>query len=66
MISLISSCPEQIGPTSHSPFFIDIESENVATAVDINTCVKCQVNFLEDEKLYTIKDGLTELIAYSK
>ena len=66
MISLISSCPEQIGPTSHSPFFIDIESENVATAVDINTCVKCQVNFLEDEKLYTIKDGLTELTEYSK
>ena len=33
-------------------FFIDIESENVATAIDINTCLKCQVN-LEDKKLHT-------------
>ena len=50
---------------SHSLFFIDIESENVATAIDINTCVKCNVN-LEEKKLHTIKDGITKLIDYSK
>ena len=33
-------------------FFIDIENENVATAIDINACLKCQVN-LEDKKLHT-------------
>ena len=30
----------------------------MATAIDMNTCVKCQVN-LEDEKLFTIRDGIT-------
>ena len=66
MIYLISSCPEHIGLKSHSLFFVDIERENVATVIDTNTCVKCQVN-LEDEKLlYTIKDGITKLIDYSK
>ena len=33
-------------------FFIDIENENVTTAIDINACLKCQVN-LEDKKLHT-------------
>ena len=65
MIYLILSCSEQIRLKSHSLFFIDIESENVATAIDINTCVKCQGN-LEDKKLYIIKDGITKLIEYSK
>ena len=37
----------------------------MATSIDINTCVKCQAN-LEDEKLYTINNGITKLIDYSK
>ena len=45
-------------------FFIDIESENVATAVGINICVKCQVN-MENEKLYTIIDDYSKRIGNS-
>ena len=61
MIYLISSCPEEIGLKSHSLFYIDIKKLNAATATDINTSVN-----LEDEKLYTIKDGTTKLIDYSE
>ena len=35
-------------------FFLDIKSENVATAIDSNTCVKCQVN-LKAEKYTPVK-----------
>ena len=51
--------------TEESLVFVDIESENVARTIYINTCVKGQVN-LEDKKLYTIKDGITKLIDYRK
>ena len=64
MIYLILSCLEQIGLKSHSLFY-RYTKWKCANSNWHNTCVKCQVD-LEDKKLYTIKDDITNLIDYGE